>query len=246
VASTTSTQDSGLLDALAPAFERAHPGLRSKVIAVGSGEAMELGRRGDADVLLVHSPKDEVQFMEEGRGTSRTPVMSNDFLVAGPRDDPASIESQTSAARAFERIAFTRSLFLSRGDGSGTHKRELDLWSKAQIDPMGTWYLESGQGMAESLTIASEKKAYVLTDSATLAVLKSKREITPLYQGDPLLVNPYSVIPVKGSPRVRAAEAFAKWITGPAGQAFIGDFGKDRFRSPLFEPATKQTSDKAA
>lgn len=246
VASTTSTQDSGLLDALVPEFERSYPTLRPKVIAVGSGEAMELGRRGDADVLLVHSPKDEAKFMEDGRGTSRSAVMSNDFVIAGPLDDPAGIESSANASEAFRLIAQTQSLFLSRGDESGTHKRELDLWVQAGLTPAGPWYLESGQGMAETLSIASEKMAYVLTDTATYAVVKSKAGITILLSGDPKLVNPYSVIPVKGSPKAKAAEAFAGWITGPAGQAFIGKFGKDRFGSPLFEPVMKETSDSPA
>lgn len=245
LASTTSTQDSGLLDALTPAFERAHPGLRPKVVAVGSGEAMELGRRGDADVLLVHSPKDEEKFMAEGRGVSRTLVMSNDFIIAGPLDDPAGIKASPNAAEAFSRIAQTQNLFLSRGDESGTHKRELDLWVEAGALPSGSRYLESGQGMAETLTIASERTAYVLTDTATYAVVGSKAGITILLSGDPLLVNPYSVIPVKGSPKARAAEAFAEWITGPLGQEFISNFGREQFGGPLFKPANQTAQDAA-
>jgi tungstate transport system substrate-binding protein len=241
VASTTSTQDAGLLDALTPAFERANPHLRTKVVAVGSGEAMELGRRGDADVLLVHSPKDEEQFMQEGRGLSRTPVMSNDFVIAGPTSDSAEIRSSPNGVEAFTRIAGTQSLFLSRGDESGTHRRELDLWKRAGIVPRGRWYLSSGQGMAETLMIASEKRAYVLTDTATFKVVQGKAGITTLFSGDEILVNPYSVIPVMGSRKGKAAQVFAEWISGPEGQDFIGAFGKDRFGSPLFEPAGAST-----
>lgn len=237
VASTTSTQDSGLLDALTPAFERANPPLRAKVVAVGSGEAMELGRRGDADVLLVHSPKDEEKFMQEGRGISRTPVMSNDFVIAGPNSDPAKIGPSPNGVEALTKIAETKSLFLSRGDESGTHKRELDLWKRAGFVPQGPWYLSSGQGMAETLTIASEKRAYVLTDTATFKVVQSKAGIATLFSGDEFLVNPYSVIPVKGSRKSKAAQLFADWLTGPEGQSFIRAFGKERFGSPLFDPA---------
>ena len=239
VASTTSTQDSGFLDAMAPEFEKANPGLRAKVIAVGSGEAMELGRRGDADVLLAHSPKDEERFMQEGRGILREPVMSNDFVIAGPASDPAAIRNTTDAAAALLRIAQSGKPFVSRGDESGTHKREIDLWAETEVSFDGSWYLESGQGMAESLMIASEKAAYVLTDAATLTVMGGKINIISLFSGDSLLINRYSVIPVKNARRQKAAVDFARWLTGPLGQKFIRNFGRKEHGAPLFAPASE-------
>lgn len=233
LASTTSTQDSGLLDALTAAFENGHPGLRVKVVAVGSGEALDLGRRGDADVLLVHSPQDEAKFMAQGHGLSRTTIMRNDFVVAGPRDDPASVRGSTGAAAAFRRIAASRAPFISRGDESGTHRRELSLWDEAGIAPGGDWYYEAGAGMAETLVIAAEKSAYVLSDTATLRATRSTLE-TP-FSGDKTLVNLYSVIPV-ASARSKAAGTLARWLVSPESLAVIGSFGKDRFGISLFEP----------
>ena len=239
VASTTSTQDSGFLDAMAPEFEKVNPGLRPKVIAVGSGEAMELGRRGDADVLLAHSPKDEERFMQEGKGILRDPVMSNDFMIAGPASDPAAIGDAPDAAGALLRIARSRKPFLSRGDESGTHIREIELWAETGLSSRGSWYLESGQGMAESLMIASEKAAYILTDSATLKVMEGKLTIVSLFAGDPLLVNRYSVIPVTNARRQQAAVEFAHWLTGPLGQEFIRNFGRREHGASLFVPASE-------
>lgn len=236
LASTTSTQDSGLLDALTSEFEKQFPRWRVKVVAVGSGEAMDLGRRGDADVLLVHSPGDELEFMNEGRGIFRKPVMRNDFVIAGPADDLAAVGSSADVADAFARIARRQSRFVSRGDRSGTHRKELETWEAAGIRPGGDWYLESGQGMAETLTIASERGAYVLTDTATLTVMRSRLDLAMLFQGGPALVNPYSVIPVKEARRQKAALAFAGWITGAKGQSFIREFGHQTYRAPLFVP----------
>lgn len=238
LASTTSTQDSGLLDALTAEFEKDFPQHRVKVVAVGSGEAMELGRRGDADVLLVHSPDDEEEFMAAGLGVSRRPVMSNDFVIAGPLADLAGIAGSPVAAEAFIRIANTRSPFVSRGDQSGTHRRELKTWVAAGVNPSGEWYSETGQGMAETIIIASERNAYLLTDIATFTVVNEKAALGVLFRGDPLLVNPYSVIPVKAARRSDAARAFADWITGAEGQTFIGHFGADEYGAPLFVPAT--------
>lgn len=236
VASTTSVQDSGLLDVLVPSFERDHPNLRAKVVAVGSGEAMDLGRRGDADVLLVHSPKQEEQFMNDGLGAFRKRVMKNNFVIAGPQPDPAGIAGAPDAARAFQKISVARSRFLSRGDESGTHQREIDLWAKARVDPSGDWYAESGQGMAETLAIADQTAAYVLTDSASFRVMAGRISLKVLFQGDILLVNPYSVIPVKSARNEDAALAFADWITGERGQQAIKDFGVKEYGSSLFEP----------
>lgn len=236
LATTTSTQDSGLLDVLTAEFEKAHPRLRVKVIAVGSGEAIELGRRGDADVLLAHSPDQEEAFVREGRGVFRKPVMSNDFVIAGPDNDPARIRGVVDAVVAFTRVASARAEFLSRADESGTHARELKTWKAAGIVPGGEWYLETGQGMAETLIVASERGAYLLTDTATLRSMEAKVGLLVLSSKDPLLVNPYSVIPVVGARKTEAGLAFAEWITGSKGQAFIGAFGRDRNGTPLFVP----------
>ena len=239
LASTTSTQDSGLLDPLTERFEKENPDFRVKVVAVGSGEAMELGRRGDADVLLVHSPDDEEKFMKEGRGASRRPVMRNDFVIAGPPRDPAGVARRSDAVEVFRLISSARWPFISRGDDSGTHKRERKTWDRAEVRPAGRWYIESGQGMAETLTLASELEAYVLTDTATLKVMAKGLRLSTLSAGDPLLVNPYSVIPVRGSTR-RGALAFADWITGPRGQDFIESFGASKFGDPLFTPTAAE------
>lgn len=236
LASTTSTQDSGLLDALTAAFENGHPGLRVKVVAVGSGEALDLGRRGDADVLLVHSPQDEAKFMAQGHGLSRTTIMRNDFVVAGPRDDPASVSGSSGAAEAFTRIAVSRMPFISRGDESGTHRRELSVWDEAAIAPGGDWYYEAGAGMAETLVIAAEKSAYILTDTATLRA--TKPVVETLLSGDNTLVNLYSVIPV-ASARSKAAGTLAQWLVSPESLAVIGSFGKDRLGISLFEPVAQ-------
>ncbi|HVF11886.1 MAG TPA: substrate-binding domain-containing protein, partial [Actinomycetota bacterium] len=155
IASTTSTQDSGILESLVPAFEKQFPRYSAKVVAVGSGEAMQLGAKGDADVLLVHAPPDEEEFMKTGKGLYRRAVMSNSFAIAGPDSDPAKIRGVSSAEEAFQKIAATSSTFLSRGDRSGTHKKELKIWRSISTEPSGSWYLESGQGMGETITIAS-------------------------------------------------------------------------------------------
>lgn len=240
LASTTSTQDSGLLDALVPAFEETVPRLQVKVVAVGSGEAIDLGRRGDADVLLVHSPSAEETFMAEGHGVDRRAVMQNDFVIAGAPEDPAGIASAADAADAFRRIAQAETPFISRGDESGTHQRELRTWEQAGIAPSGGWYLSSGQGMAETIAIAAESGAYLLTDTATFTVAGSTGSLEVLFDGDPTLENPYSVIVVTKARHPEAARMFADWITGPDGQQLIGDFGWDRFGKSLFIPTSGQ------
>jgi tungstate transport system substrate-binding protein len=237
VASTTSVQDSGLLDDLIPRFERDEPRWRAKVVAVGSGEAIDLGREGDADILLVHSPRQEEEFMNQGFGVFRKRVAKNNFVIAGPSSDPASVAGASDSADAFARIAKSESPFLSRGDESGTHQRELQLWDRAGQQARGRWYLESGQGMAETLSIANQKDSYVLTDTASFRVMDSKISLTVLFEGDPLLVNPYSVIPVTAARRPSAANAFSAWISGPAGQHAIEEFGVERYGSSLFQPA---------
>jgi tungstate transport system substrate-binding protein len=236
LASTTSTEDSGLFDVLIPAFEAAHPGTTVKVIAVGSGEALEYGRRKDADVLLVHSPLAEVLFLEAGYGEARHEVMYNDFVIVGPADDPADLRAPMSAAEGLRRIAAAGGPFISRGDSSGTHAKELALWAEAGVRPDPRWYLEVGQGMGDVLRIASERQAYTLTDRSTYLFLRDGLALDIVLEGDDILFNPYGVIVVAGARNVEGARAFARWITAPEGQAVIGDFGRERFGRPLFTP----------
>jgi tungstate transport system substrate-binding protein len=235
LATTTSTRDSGLLDELLPRFQR-DSGCSVKTLAVGSGEAMELGERGDADVLLVHSPEDEQAFMEDGHGESRKAVMHNDFVLVGPPEDPARIRQADDAPSALTQIAEQEASFASRGDDSGTHAKELSLWEDAKLEPSGDWYIETGQGMGETLTIASQKQAYTLSDRGTfLATENLDSEL--LLEGGEELLNPYHVIVVKGEDVNEAcAREFSSWITSPATQRTIGDFGKAEFGEPLFFP----------
>jgi tungstate transport system substrate-binding protein len=236
LASTTSVQDSGLLDDLIPRFEKDHPELRAKVVAVGSGEAIDLGRRGDADVLLVHSPKQEEEFMNEGLGTFRKKVMRNNFVIVGPAEDPAAVSRAADATDAFRRIATGQSAFVSRGDESGTHQKELQLWEKSGSEHTGGWYLESGQGMGETLAVAGQKAAYVLSDTASFKVMADRIPLKVLLEGDPFLTNPYSVIPVKSARHPSAALAIADWLTGERGQSAIRSFGVNLYGGRLFEP----------
>jgi tungstate transport system substrate-binding protein len=238
LASTTSTVDSGLLDVLIPAFERTHEDVRIKVIGVGSGEAMALGRRGDADILLVHSPAEEEAFMAAGHGRRREPVMANDFVIAGPPDDPARIRGEPSVIEALRRIAAQDAPFISRGDGSGTHRKEQGLWEAAGASPASR--SEVGQGMGEALTIASERGAYVLSDRGTYLALSDYLRLEVLSEGDPLLSNPYTVITVADSRNAVNADAFADWLTSPEAAELIGAFGVERFGQPLFFPATAE------
>ena len=238
LASTTSTQDSGLFDVLVPAFEGAHPEINVQVIAVGSGEAMEMGRRGDADLLLAHSPAVEITFMEEGYGLERSPVMYNDFVLVGPEDDPADAASAANAAEALRRIANTESTFISRGDDSGTHAREMSIWNEAGIQPEGDWYEKSGQGMGATLLIAEELFGYTISDRATYLTLSNEGAITMpiLSEGSTELLNFYHVITIMGAREQEAAQAFADWIISPAGQEVIAGFGIETFGAPLFTP----------
>lgn len=237
VASTTSTEDSGLFDVLLPAFMEAHPEVAVKVMAVGTGQALELGRRRDADVLLVHAPAAESVFVAAGHGTARCEVMYNDFVIAGPRSDPAGLAGLTDAVEAFRRIAGAGAGFISRGDDSGTHLKELSIWELAGITPSGGWYMEVGQGMAESLRMAMERRAYTLTDRATFLSQRDALDLEVVAEGDARLFNPYGVIPVAGARHPRAARSFALWITGEEGQAIIGRHGVGRFGQPLFVPS---------
>lgn len=235
LATTTSTRDSGLLDELLPRFER-DSGCSVKTLAVGSGEAMELGERGDADVLLVHSPKDERTFMEEGYGASRKAVMHNDFVIVGPADDPARARQAEDAPGALAQIAEGEAPFASRGDDSGTHSKELSLWEAAGIEPSGSWYVETGQGMGETLTIADQKQAYALSDRGTFLSMDNL-DSELLLEGGEALLNPYHVIVVEGDDvHEDCAREFSTWITSPPAQRAIAEFGKAKFGEPLFFP----------
>jgi len=249
LATTTSTYDSGLLGVLLPAFER-DTGLAVDVIAVGTGQALALGERGDADVLLVHAPALEMAFVASGHGLDRAPVMYNDFVLVGPDGDPAGIARSESAAAALARIAESRAPFASRGDRSGTHQKELSLWEAAGSAPDASldWYLPIGQGMGATLTFANERGAYALTDRATFLAQEGRLPDLVILVGgasiaqnpDPALRNPYSVLRVSDvrHPAVasEAGRRFADWITAAGAQRRIAEFGRKRFGRPLFQP----------
>jgi tungstate transport system substrate-binding protein len=235
LATTTSTRDTGLLDTLVPAFQRATE-CSVKTVAVGSGQAIDLGERGQADALLVHSPGAEEAFMEAGHGLSRHAVMHNDFVLVGPPADPARTAHAGGILAALRAIAQQHASFASRADDSGTNTKELKLWKQADMAPSGSWYIKTGQGMGPTLVIASQKRAYTLSDRGTFLATKSlDSEI--VVQGGPELKNPYHVIVVKHSgTNVGCAQAFSRWITSAATQRVIGRFGVDRYGQALFHP----------
>ena len=239
LATTTSTQDSGLLDVLVPLFEE-QTGYHLKPIAVGSGAALKLGEEGEADVLLVHSPAAEAEFMDAGFGVNRRLVFYNDFVIVGPDDDPAEIAGSTSAVDAMAKIAAAEAPFISRGDDSGTHRLELGLWEKAGIEPSGDWYVESGTGMGDTLNIANERDAYTVTDRGTYLAQSGRLSLPILVEGDPALLNIYHVIAVNPENHDRintaGAEAFIDFLLDPAVQSVIGEFGVEEFGQPLFTP----------
>ena len=246
LATTTSTQDSGLLDVLIPLFETG-TGYKVQTVAVGSGQAMKMGEEGNADALLVHAPASEVTFMENGFGQDRALIMHNDFIIVGPSSDLAAIKGEP-VADALKAIFEGGPMFISRGDDSGTHKAELSLWKKAGLEPKAekpAWYLESGQGMGATLTIASEKSAYTLTDRATYLANKSNLQLEILVEGDKSLLNVYHVITVNPDkwPEVNydGAIAFMKFMTQPSIQEIIGQFGVEKFGQPLFYPDAEKT-----
>jgi len=239
LATTTSTQDSGLLDVLVPQFEK-QSGFQVKTISVGSGQAMKMGEKGEADVLLVHSPDAEKKFMADGFGTSRRLVMHNDFIVVGPASDPAKVKGAT-AADALKRIAQSGSIFVSRGDNSGTHAKEKGLWKGAGVNPEGQkWFQQTGLGMGQTLNVAAEKKGYTLTDRATYLSLKKGLNLVILVEGDSKLLNIYHVIELNTVkwPKVNAqgGKAFADFMVAKKTQETIGRFGVDKFGAPLFFP----------
>jgi tungstate transport system substrate-binding protein len=227
LASTTSTEQSGLFGYILPIFEK-EMGIHVNVVAVGTGQALAIGARGDADALLVHDRVGEEKFMAEGHGTDRRPVMFNDFVIVGPKADPAGIRGLKTAKEAFGKIGAAQAPFVSRGDDSGTHRMELRQWKSAAVEPEGGWYRETGQGMGPSLNIAGELGAYILTDRATWANFDRKRDLEILVEGDPGLFNPYSSIlvnPAKNSKiKATAAKIWHEWITTAPGQRAIESF----------------------
>ncbi len=246
LATTTSTRDTGLLDELLPMFLE-KTGYNVKMVAVGTGEALKMGQEGNADVLLVHAPASEEAFMKEGYGSDRRLVMHNDFIIVGPADDPAGIKSLKTTVEALSAIATSGDTFVSRADDSGTHKMELKLWKTAEITPEGDWYLETGQGMADTLRIASEKGAYTLTDRGTYLAQKDTLHLDILFEGDAALLNIYHVIVVNHekwpSTNQEGAVAFAEFLTSPETQEFVRTFGVDKYGQPLFFPDAGKAED---
>jgi tungstate transport system substrate-binding protein len=250
LATTTSTADSGLLDAILPAFEKAN-GVKVKVVAVGTGQALKLAQDGNADVVLVHARAKEDKFIAEGWGIDRRDVMYNDFVIVGPPQDPAGIKGKAVASEAFRAIAAKHADFASRGDESGTHTKEKDIWKKVGIRPEGEWYKSVGQGMGETLVFANEKKAYTLSDRATYLSMKSRLPHLAVLVGgekitenkDTSLMNYYGVIAVNPAKHANAkydlAKKFIQWITSAETQKTIGAFGVDKFGQSLFYPNAK-------
>ncbi len=243
LATTTSTYDSGLLDAILPDFE-AKSGIKVDVVAVGTGQALKLGQAKDADVLLVHAKSREVQFVSEGYAPFRKDVMYNDFVIIGPASDPAGVKGMTNAADAFKKIAESQATFVSRGDNSGTHMKEMAIWQAAGVEPAGDWYQSAGQGMGAVLTMANEQWAYTLSDRSTYLARQDGLDLNILVQGDPMLFNQYGVLPIAQDEahqdKFAAAMAFVHWITSPETQKLIAEFGKQQYGQQLFYPNAAQ------
>lgn len=244
LASTTSTQNSGLLDYLMPIFEK-KTGIKVDVVAVGTGAAIEIGKRGDADLVMVHAKDQELKAVEEGWFVDRHDIMYNDFVIIGPDNDPLNIKGTKSATEAFKEIAEKDGPFVSRGDKSGTHTKELKIWEKTGVDPQGKkWYLEVGQGMAKTQRIANEKRAYTLTDRGTWLATKDKDKLDMIIvvEGDPTLYNQYGVMAVNPEKhkevKSKEAKQLIDWLVSPEGQTAIGDF-KDKKGNQLFIPNAK-------
>jgi tungstate transport system substrate-binding protein len=248
LATTTSTQDKGLLDVLNPLFAK-KTGYFVKTIAVGSGQAMAMGQKGEADVLLVHSPDAEAKFMADGFGVERRLVMHNDFILLGPPEDPAKVKGLKSAAEALKKIAGAGALFLSRGDNSGTHSKEKGLWKAAGVAPEGQkWYQQTGLGMGQTLSVASEKKGYTLADRGTYLSMKKVLGLDIVVEGEKSLLNIYHVIGVNPAkwPKVNAegAKAFGDFLVSAEVQGIVKIFGTEKYGAPLFFPdAGKKVED---
>jgi tungstate transport system substrate-binding protein len=246
LSTTTSTQDSGLLDVLVPLFEK-QSGYAVKTISVGTGQALALGAKGDADVVLVHAPSLEKKYVADDKLRNRRLVMYNDFVIIGPKDDPAKIRSMKSATAALKAIAGAKGNFVSRGDKSGTHTLERALWKSAGIEPKGSWYIEAGQGMGATLGIANERQAYTISDRGTYLAFKKRVSLPILLEGDRALLNIYSVLEVNSAngPRVNSAggKAFADFMVAPQTQEVIRKFGVEKFGQPLFVPVAGKKED---
>jgi len=244
LATTTSVQDTGLLDVIVPIFEQQN-GYRVKAVAVGTGQALAMAGKGEADVVLAHAPETEKKYVSEGVLVHRRLVMHNTFLLAGPAADPAKVKETTAAVDALKKIAAAQAPFISRGDDSGTHKLEKKLWEQAGITPAGDWYLEAGQGMGRTLSIAGEKQAYVIADRATYLAFQKTTGLAVLLQGDPLFLNLYHVLEVNPEkfPKVNATggKAFADFLLSPTVQDMLKTFGMDKFGEPLFHPDAGRT-----
>lgn len=242
LATTTSVENSGLLSYILPIFEK-KTGIKVKVVARGTGAAIEMGKRGDADAVFVHAKELELEAVKQGYFVNRHDVCYNDFIIVGPKNDPAGIKGLKKAQDAFKRIALSQSLFISRGDKSGTHLKELHIWQIAGINPKGQkWYLEAGQGMEKTLRIANEKQAYTLTDRGTWLAIRDKLDLAILFEGDPVLFNQYGVMAVNPQKhkhvKYKEAMQFINWIISKEGQAAIASF-KDKFGNQLFIPNAK-------
>jgi tungstate transport system substrate-binding protein len=239
LSTTTSTQDSGLLDVLIPLFEQ-QTGYSVKTISVGTGQALAMAAKGDADIALVHAPSLEKQYVADGKLLNRRLVMYNDFVIFGPKEDPAKIKSAKTARAALKLIEQSKSSFVSRGDNSGTHNLEKSLWKEAGITPKGDWYIEAGQGMGATLGIANERNAYTITDRGTLLALSKRVNLPILIEGDKALLNIYSVMEVNpaNGPRINATggKAFADFMVAPQTQNVIKGFGVEKFGQSLFVP----------
>ena len=244
LATTTSTQDSGLLDYLLPVFEK-DTGIKVKVLAKGTGEAIEVAKRGDADGLLVHAKSQEVKFVEEGYGTERLEVMYNDFIVVGPKDDPSKLKEKApkDGVEAFKLISSSEANFVSRGDNSGTNTKELTIWKEAGIKPAGKWYISAGKGMGAVLQMASEKKAYTLTDRATYLNMRDTLDLDIVTEKGSQFLNQYALIrldPSKNEIKSEEANEFIDWMLSTEGQKLIGEYGKEKYGMPLFTPNAKK------
>lgn len=243
MSTTTSTENSGLLTVLLPPFEQAF-NVKVDVVSVGTGKAIELGVNGDVDVVFVHAREAEDKFVADGGGVNRRDVMYNDFVILGPENDPAGVKQAKDAAEALKKIADAQATFISRGDKSGTHIKELEIWKKGGIAPQGTWYLEVGQGMGAVLMMAHDKQAYTLSDRGTYLAFTQKTSLKIVSQGDPVLYNPYGIIAVNPAkfPQANYVKAMALigWVTSQEGQKIIREFGKDQFGEPLFYPLAIQ------
>lgn len=244
LATTTSTQNSGLLDYILPHFEE-KTGIEVKVVAVGTGKALQMGQDGEADVLLVHAKSSEEEFVQEGHGTERFDVMYNDFVIIGPKDDPAKLSEKASdnVVEALKVINEEQSKFVSRGDDSGTHKKELSIWQEASIEPQGDWYVSAGKGMGDVIQMTDELVAYTMSDRATYLSMSDKIDLKVVVEGDSKLFNQYGVIPVNPDKNEiinhEGAKTFVNWLLSKDTQKLIGEFGVEDFGQPLFVPNAK-------